>query len=151
MALNRDFIGRVIPGDDTFEVGIELIRRFADAIGDTNPISHDRAAAQAAGYADVVAPPTFLMTIGSRFSHLAVTHDPDLNLDYGRVVHGEQAFHLTRPVVAGDVLTMSQHVDDVRDAGVNELIAITTTVLDDQGELVATLVQSVISRGTAGT
>ena len=62
MPLNRDLIGRTYVSDGSFEVGREHIRRFAQAIGDTNPIYVDRDAAIAAGHPDVIAPPTFLTT-----------------------------------------------------------------------------------------
>ena len=32
--------------------------------------------------------------------------DPELGIDYSRVVHGEQRFAHTRPVRAGDALTV---------------------------------------------
>src|SRR5690349_1714529 len=57
MPLNRDFIGREYPSDETYEVSRELIRRFADAIGDANPAYRDVEAAKALGYPDVIAPP----------------------------------------------------------------------------------------------
>ena len=48
MPLNRAFIGRSCEASGTFEVSREHIRRFADAIGDRNPIYRDPEAAKAA-------------------------------------------------------------------------------------------------------
>src|SRR6185437_6509858 len=104
MPLNRAFIGREYSFDTPFEVGRELIRHFASAIGDANPISHDVEAAKAAGHPDLVAPPTFLTTLGFR-RRSGPIDDPELGLDYSLVVHGEQKFILHRPVYAGDVLS----------------------------------------------
>ncbi len=149
MAINREFIGRTYPASATYEVGREHIRRFAEAIGDTNPAYVDPAAAQALGHRDVVAPPTFLTVLGFRFAAEGPIVDPGLGLDYALVVHGEQSFELHRPVCAGDVLTSVQRIDDIKDAGRNELILTVTDVSDAAGEQVATLRSTIVSRGTA--
>lgn len=149
MAVNRAFIGREFPAPETYEVGREHIRRFAEAIGDLSPAYLDPAAARALGHPDVIAPPTFLTVLNFRFVAAGPVADPELGLDYSLVVHGEQSFELHRPVVAGDVLSSVQRVDDVRDAGRNELISTVTEVTDAQGEPVATLRSTLVSRGTA--
>ncbi|MDQ1696208.1 MAG: hypothetical protein QOJ03_1561, partial [Frankiaceae bacterium] len=66
MPINRDFIGREYPASETYEVSRELIRRFADAIGDSSPVYRDVEAAKALGHPDVIAPPTFLTVLGFR-------------------------------------------------------------------------------------
>ena len=96
MALNPDFVGRSYPAGSSYVVGREKIREFASAIGDTNPVFHDVEAARALGYADLVAPPTFPVILSLKASG-AVVRDPDLGLDYSRVVHGEQKFAYSRP------------------------------------------------------
>jgi len=149
VAINRDFIGREYPASATYEVGREHIRRFAEAIGDSNPAYLDPEAAKALGHRDVVAPPTFLTVLGFRFASEGPIVDPELGLDYSLVVHGEQTFELHRPVVAGDVLTSVQRIDDIKDAGRNELLLTVTDVTDASGEKVATLRSTIVSRGTA--
>ena len=149
MPLNRDLIGRQYPASTTFEVGREHIRRFADAIGETSPACTDPAAARALGHPDVIAPPTFLTVLNFRFAAEGPVADPDLGLDYSRVVHGEQSFQLHRPVQAGDVLTSVQTIADIKDAGRNELIQTVTEVTAAGGEQVATLRSTIVSRGTA--
>jgi len=147
MPLNRAFIGREYAFDQPFEVGRELIRHFASAIGDTNPISHDVEAAKAAGHPDLVAPPTFLTTLSFR-RRSGPIGDPDLGLDYSLVVHGEQKFVLQRPICAGDVLDGHVTITDIRDVGRNEAMVL-ETVITAGGEHVATAVNTMISRGTA--
>jgi acyl dehydratase len=150
MPLNRDFVGREYPAPDTFEVGREHIRQFADAIGDPNPVYRDPKAAQAAGHPDVIAPPTFLTVLGFRFGMSSPVVDPDLGLNYALVVHGEQTFELHRPVRAGDVLSSVTRVADIRDAGRNELMTMVSEVSAAGGERVATTTSTLVSRGTAG-
>ncbi len=149
MPINRDYIGREYRASTTFEVGREHIRRFAEAIGDPNPAYTDPDAAKALGHPDVIAPPTFLTVLNFRFALEGPVVDPGLGLDYSRVVHGEQRFELHRPVRAGDVLTMVSRIEDIKDAGRNELIAMRLDISDSSGEPVATLRSTIVSRGTA--
>ena len=149
MAINRDFIGREYRASATYEVGREHVRRFAEAIGDSNPVCVDPEAARALGHPDCIAPPTFLTVLNFRFATEGPIADPELGLDYSLVVHGEQSFELHRPVRAGDVLTSVQTVTDIKDAGRNELIQTTTEITDADGERVATARSTIVSRGTA--
>jgi acyl dehydratase len=148
MPLNRDFIGREYPFSTTYEVGREHIRQFADAIGDRNPAYTDPAAAKALGHPDVIAPPTFLTVLNFRFALEGPIVDPDLGLDYSLVVHGEQHFEHHRPVRAGDVLSVVSRVEDIKDAGRNELLVVAGEITSG-GEPVATVRSTVVSRGTA--
>ncbi|MDQ1697270.1 MAG: hypothetical protein QOJ03_2623 [Frankiaceae bacterium] len=152
MPLNHAFIGRSSRAEGTFEVSREHIRRFADAIGDGNPVYRDQEAARAAGYSDVVAPPTFLTTVGlSLAGGNGPLADPDLGLDFGRVVHGEQRYVHHRPVVPGDVLTATTVISDIRTTGDNEVMTMTTTIDTTAGETVCTALNVIVSRGTATT
>jgi acyl dehydratase len=150
MPLNRAFIGRSYRAGGTFEVTREHIRRFAVAIGDLNPAYLDPEAAKALGHPDVIAPPTFLTTVGlSLADGNGPISDPDLGLDMGLVVHGEQHYLHHRPVRPGDVLTATTTVVDIRDAGANELMTMQTEIVTTEGEPVCTSRNVVVSRGTA--
>ena len=149
MAVDRAFIGREYPAPVPFEVGREHVRRFAEAIGDLQPAYVDPEAARALGHPDVIAPPTFLTVLNFRYADSGPLADPALGLDYSLVVHGEQSFDLARPVVVGDVLSSVQRVDDIRDAGRNEVLVTVTEVTDADGAPVATLRSTLVSRGTA--
>src|SRR3954453_23376808 len=151
MPLNRDFIGREYTSDQTYEVSRELIRRFADAIGDPNPAFRDVEAAKALGHPDVIAPPTFLTVLGFRFGGAGPMSDPSLGLNYALVVDGEQRFVHHRPVRAGDVLKIVSSVADIRDAGRNELMTTKMQISTTEGEPVADAYSTIVSRGTAAT
>ncbi len=148
MPLNPAFIGRTFAPSAPYEVGREHIREFAAAIGDINPAYYDVAVARALGHPDVIAPPTFLTVIGFRRPNAAIT-DPDLGLDYSRLVHGEQRFAHHRPVVAGDRLVSTSTITDIRIAGRNELLTITSEITTESGEPVSTVTNVVVIRGTA--
>lgn len=147
MALNPDFIGRTYPPGPAYQVGREKIGEFATAIGDSNPAYHDAAAAQALGYADVIAPPTFPFVIAMR-AMAAATFDPELGLDYTRVVHGEQSFSYTRPIVAGDELVAVSTIENIRSVAGNDLLTTRTDISTVTGEHVVSSTSVIVSRGT---
>jgi len=149
MAVNREYAGRTFPASEPYEVSRVKIAEFASAIGDHNPIYHDRAAAQAAGHQDVIAPPTFAIVISMTGSGAALA-DPGLGLNYAMVVHGEQRFEYTRPITAGDVVTAQVTLTDIRDAGRNVMLTTSTQIRTVAGELVCTAVSTIVERGAAG-
>ncbi|PZS36434.1 MAG: hypothetical protein DLM59_01280 [Pseudonocardiales bacterium] len=148
MPLDPSFIGKVYPPTEPYEVGREKIREFAEAIGDTNPAYRDRSVAQALGHPDVVAPPTFPIVLSSRAAAQVVL-DPQLGLDYTRVVHGEQHFRYSRPVRAGDVLTVTVIVDDIRSAAGNDIITTRGEISTVSGEHVVTALSTLVARAPA--
>ena len=145
MALAESFKGRTYPPTWVYEVSREKIKEFADAIGDTNPIYRDVDAAQAAGHKDVIAPPTFVTIINLRAIDVII-HDPELGLDYGRMVHADQKFSHQRPVRAGDRLTVTAFVDDVATRLGNDFLGIRAEINSDGGELVCTARASLVVR-----
>ena len=146
MALNPEFIGRTYPASEPYLVGREKIREFAHSLGETSPLFFDVTAAQAAGYADVIAPPTFAIVI-SMVAGEKVVFDPELGLDYSRVVHGDQRFVHHRPIVAGDLLSSVVTVDDIRSVAGNDMITVKTEITDSTGGLVSTVYSMILSRG----
>lgn len=148
MPLDQSFVGRVYPPTEPYEVGREKIREFADAIGDENAAYRDPAAARALGYPDVIAPPTFPIVITMRAGAQIVT-DPELGLDYSKVVHGEQRFAYQRPVRAGDVLQVVITVESIRSASGNDILTNRADVRTADGELVVTAFSTLVARGTA--
>jgi acyl dehydratase len=147
VAINRDYVGRVFGASEPYEVSRVKIAEFADAIGDANPVYRDKAAAQAAGHSDVIAPPTFAIVISMAGSGAALG-DPGLGLNYAMVVHGEQRFSYSRPITAGDVVTAQVTLTDIRDAGRNVMLTTSTEIKTVAGEHVCTAVSTIVERGT---
>jgi acyl dehydratase len=148
MAINRDYLGRTFAAAEPYEVSRVKIAEFADAIGDPNPLYREHAAAQAAGYPDVIAPPTFAIVITTAASARAVA-DPGLGLNYAMVVHGEQRFEYSRQICAGDVVTAQATISDIKDAGRNVLLTTTTEIRTAGGEHVCTAHSTLVERGGA--
>jgi acyl dehydratase len=149
MPLNPDFVGRSVSSTEPFEVTRGDIRRFAEAIGDPQPAYVDTDAARALGHPDVVAPPTFLITMGGGGGS-SLLEEPGLGLQFAMLVHGEQEFTLLRPICAGDRLDSTTRIADIRAVGRNELMTLVTEVTCD-GQPVALTRNTIVSRGTAFT
>lgn len=100
MAVKTDAVGKRYP-PAVYAVGREKIVEYAQAVGETNPIHLDFRAAREAGYADVVAPPMFAVVFGGRAMGPAL-FDPEVGMNFARMVHGGQEFVWGELVVAGD-------------------------------------------------
>ncbi len=148
MGINKDYVGRTFPATAPYEVSRVKVAEFADAIGDPNPVFHDRAAAQAAGYPDVVAPPTFAVVVAMASSRTAVG-DPGLGLNYAMVVHGEQRFDYSRPLRAGDVVTAQSTISAIREVGSITMLTTETQIRTVDGEHVCTGFSTLVERGAA--
>lgn len=147
MPLNTALIGKQYPPSSPYEVGREKIREFAASIGETNPVYLDEAVAKERGYPDIIAPPTFLTVLNFKYSP-QVIGDPELGLDYSRVVHGEQTYEIERPVVPGMRLVGTARITDIAAKGANEFLTIEATIDTTDGERVATARSVIVSRGT---
>ncbi|MFD5320928.1 MaoC family dehydratase N-terminal domain-containing protein [Streptomyces sp. NPDC127098] len=145
MPLDESFVGRSYPPTVPYEVGREKIREFAEAIGDANPAYTDPEAAKALGHPDVIAPPTFVFSITFAAAQ-TVIQDPQLGLDYSRVVHGDQKFAYARPVRAGDRLSVTSVIEAVSSRAGNEIVDVRGDVHDASGEHVVTVHTKLVAR-----
>jgi acyl dehydratase len=148
VGINKDYVGRTFPATAPYEVSRVKVAEFADAIGDPNPVFRDRAAAQAAGYPDVIAPPTFAVVVAIASSRTAAG-DPGLGLNYAMVVHGEQRFDYSRPLHAGDVVTAQSTISAIREVGSITMLTTETQIRTVDGEHVCTGFSTLVERGAA--
>jgi len=143
--MDTSFAGRVYPATAPYEVCREKIREFADAIGAPHPAHRDAAAARGLGYPDVVAPATFPIVITMRAAE-AVVFDPELGLDYSRVVHRDQRFVQRRPLVAGDVVSVTVTVESAKVVAGNAMLGTRADVIDRAGQLVTSAFTTLVAR-----
>lgn len=148
MGINVELVGKSYP-EQVYEVGREKVREFAAAVGDGNPAYHDVAAARALGHPDLVAPPTFAVVV-TRGPQIAVIDDPELGLDFSRVVHGDQKFAFTRPIVAGDVLHTTASIASARTMAGNDILTIRSDVADADGQPVVSVFATLVARAVEG-
>ncbi len=120
----------------TYVVGREKVREYAHAVGETDPRYLDPEAARAAGFADVVAPPMFAAVYCGPALFPALT-DPDVGIDFARLVHGAQEFTWAEPVVAGDEITTEAALEETSERAGLKFYVFKSTSKNQRGELVS--------------
>jgi len=137
-----DILFEPVPG---YLVGREKVREFAAAVGALEPHHHDVDIALSRGYLDVVAPPTFPIVIQEKTLHQLLNH-PDVGIDFTRVVHGDQKFEYSRPVVAGDELIATLRVVKVQSLGGHSMVTTESVMTTPEGEHVVTATSTLVVR-----
>ena len=144
--MNPEIQGRVYPPTAPYLVGREKVREFARAVLSESPLHLDPEAARAAGFADVIAPPTFAVTV-QEATLAQLLADPEADVDFTRVVHGDQRFTYTRPIVAGDELTATLTIAAVKQLGGHSMVTASSEVVDESGAHVVTAISTLVVRG----
>ena len=148
--IERHHVGRHL-GASVLALDRTRLRFFAKAIGETDPVYTDPAAARAAGYADLPAPPTFLFA--AELDNGATDRLLDeLGVPITRILHGEQGFSYHRPACAGDVVTVDSTLVDIyaRKGGALEFIVRVSQAANQRGEPVAELRTVIVVRHPEG-
>jgi hypothetical protein len=94
----------------------------------------------------VVAPPTFPVVVTWAATRQLID-DPGLGLDFSRVVHGDQRFAYTRPVVAGDELVCVNTVEEITSRAGHDFLTTRTDVSTVSGDPVASVTARLVVRG----
>lgn len=127
----------------TVEPKREHARQFADAIGDPNPIYSDEHYAKGTVYGETTVPPTYLIALGNG-------GELPIQLDYRRMLHGEQEFLYHRPVRFGEQLECTMSVADLYEregkSGPMQFLVLDTEMKDEQGALAAVSRNTIIYR-----
>ena len=145
MAVKTDAVGKSYD-PVLYAVGREKIREYAAAVGETNPVHLDVEAARAAGYRDVVAPPMFAVVYCAR-AMAPTIFDPDVGMDFARMVHGGQEFRWEEPVVAGDEITTTASVVDISEDDKRAYYVFETKSVNQDGATTCTARWTNIVRG----
>jgi acyl dehydratase len=135
--VNPELAGREFPPTAPYLVGREKVREFARAVFADDPQHHDPAAAQTLGYADVVAPPTFAIVVTDATLQQLLS-EPDSGIVLQNVLHAEQRFRYSRPIVAGDELTARLSVTGIRAMGAASMVTSESEITDAAGDHVVT-------------
>ena len=120
----------------TYAVGREKVREYAYAVGETDPRYLDPEKAREAGFADVVAPPMFAAVYCGPAIGPAIL-DPEVGIDFARMVHGAQEFTWHEPVVAGDEITTEAELEETSERGGLQFYVFKSTSKNQRGELVS--------------
>lgn len=148
MPVNPAVQGRTYPAISPYVVSRAKIGEFAAAVGASDAAHTDPTVARERGFADVIAPPTFAILIAQQAEGAAIL-DPEAEIDFARLVHGEQAFTHHRPLVAGDEVTAATTVASVRSAGGHSMVTLETAIQTTTGEPVCDARSVLVIRGDA--
>jgi acyl dehydratase len=140
MAMNRELIGRTYAAS-TYEVKEEAMIRYALATNETNPRFLDSSV-----QGGVIAPPVFPVVYHTQVLGKPIS-DPELNIEFRRALHGEQDMTFHRPIRAGDVLSTTPSIEDIREKGTGETISIRLRTENQSGELVEETLFKLFVRG----
>ena len=132
MAVDASLAGRTFPATPPYTVSREKLAEFARATG--------------SAYDGGAAPATFPIVVA--FTAMTdLMEDPEVGISLHRVVHGEQRFTYTRPVVAGDTLSATLTVDSLRQIGGADIIGTRSEITDADGQPVCTAFATLVHRG----
>jgi acyl dehydratase len=117
----------------------DKVSEFAVAVGEDNQIYHDPAVARQLGLPGPVAPPTFTVTQIFQVPRIEREQRLGANLDYARVLHGEQEFVYKRLPLAGEILTGTMRISkdfekEGKRGGTMRFVTYETTFTDADGE-----------------
>jgi acyl dehydratase len=144
--IDRNWIGHELP-PSVLPIEASRLRFFAKAIGETDPIYTDVAAARDAGYGNLPAPPTFLFAaeLDSGAVDLLLAR---LDIPVAKLLHGEQSFSYHAAVCVGDTITVRTRIEDIYDKknGALEFVVKTSRATNQRDELVAEMRSVLVCR-----
>ena len=135
MSIDTKFIGKTYP-TYTYEVGKEKIKEYAKAIKNLDPYYLDDDFAKKSKYGAIIAPPTFAVVFGAYLIEPVFT-DKDLNLNMAMLVHGEQELEFLEVVKAGDSITTSAKIVDIKNKEKLDVISVEIKSKNQHGKEVS--------------
>jgi acyl dehydratase len=144
--IDRKHVGHVFPAfRSTIEAG--RIKLFCKAIGETAGIHHDASIARSAGYRDILAPLAFPTAIAMDNPNPRCVLEL-VDVDIGRVLHGEEQYEYFVPICVGDQITTELRITDIYDkkGGELEFVVIALTMCNQLNEQVCHIRRSLVIR-----
>ncbi|MGV0792932.1 (3R)-hydroxyacyl-ACP dehydratase subunit HadC [Mycolicibacterium sp. XJ1819] len=135
MALKTDIQGMVWKYPDTFVVGREQIRQYANAVKSDAPASVDEDAAAQLGHSGLIAPLTFMSIFAVMIQRHFFQH-VDVGLETMQIVQVDQKFKFHRPIQDGDRLTGVMHIETVDERFGADIVTTRNVLTDDNGAIV---------------
>ncbi|MDH6678393.1 acyl dehydratase [Rhodococcus sp. LBL1] len=137
--------GLVLRSEDTYLVGREKVREFARVILAADPAHHDVRVAREAGYADIVAPPTFSAVVTATLIRDMLTGaESGIDMSTHTPIHVNEKITVAAPILAGDALTASLTVTAVTERGGAVFLDTETRLRTATGEPRSTVMSSIL-------
>lgn len=148
MPVNVEAVGRTYGPFEAYEVTRVKIREFADAVDARSGAHFYPEVAAAEGFRDVVALTTFAVVIAQQ-AEFHVVQDPEVGVDFSKVVHADQRFTHHRPLIAGDVVLTTVTVENITQRAGISMVTTRSEIADIDGSPVSTVISSLVVRDDA--
>lgn len=143
-ALSKDLIGKKLD-PYTFTVERGKIKEFCKAIGETNPIYLDPAAAKAAGFADTPIPPTFQTTF-MFWGYPKIWDDMrSVGIDTNRLLHMKEEYTYHKPLYPGVEVHAQPEISDVK-VGKMDMVTFRSVMKNEKGETLIEAEMAIVIR-----
>jgi MaoC dehydratase-like protein len=78
-----------------------------------------------------------------------IVADPELDLDFSRVLHGNQEYEFRRPLEEGEALVIRSRIESIREMGANAFLVLLTELVEPSGDVVCTARSTLIERAAS--
>ncbi len=145
MPIDKKFIGKKYK-PTLYVVGKEKIKEYALAVNDNNPLYSDENLAKKSEYGSIIAPPMFVVVFAKEAMETLFT-DKEINLNFSRLLHGEQEFDFHKIVKDGDKLQTFSLIKNIVEKGNNDFVVLETKSYNQHNELVVEGLWTFVIRG----
>jgi acyl dehydratase len=150
MALKTDIRGMIWRYPDSFVVGREQLRAFAQSIKNDHPAYYREDAAAELGHSAILAPLTFA-TIFAKLVQLDFFRNVDIGMETLVIVQVDQRFVFLKPIKAGDRLWARMEIQSVDERFGADIVVTKNLLTNDDGDLVMEAYTTLMSQYSDGS
>jgi hypothetical protein len=133
--LSPEIVGKHYRHPDSYVVGREKVREYANAIKNDDAAFRDEATAVALGHETLPAPLTFMSVFGYT-AQVAFFHHVGIGITDAQIVQVDQEFKFLQPTKVGDRLYSDVYAHSYRRAHGTDVIVLKTVISNGQGDVV---------------
>jgi hypothetical protein len=93
--------------------------------------------------------PTTFVTAAEFIVMPDIVGDPELGIDFSRILHGSQEYEFLRPLREGETVMIRSRIESIRTLGGNSLLVLLTELLEPGEVVVATARSTLVERTEA--
>ena len=144
--LDKKLIGKTYP-EIVFSVEKQRLKFFAKATQQTDPIYFDEDFAKTKGHRSILAPLTFLTTVGYEQEY-PYQYLEDLGVSLGSILHAKQEYTNYEQIYAGDQLRMKSKIGEIyeKKKGMLEFVSFISHYKNQKNKLVAESISTLVLR-----
>ena len=134
MSIDQKFIGKEYKALD-YVICREKIKEYVNAIGDLNPLYLDPEVAKKSNYGCIIAHPMFVVVF-ARDAMFQLFEDKEININFARLVHGEQEFIFHNVAKENDTMTTYGKIKNIFQKGNNDFVILETKSYNQNKDLI---------------